>query len=403
MQLIHIAAFTTAALLARLAGGGRWRNPIILIGSLIALFWLQPATPIRNLDFWFPLATFGLTALVWTVTRPAGTRPARADWIVLAGGLALILAVSLSRYAGPLCCLTASRPPQPWLVAPALLVVGLLGFAIVRFVSGRKPAALIAVLLLIGLLIVLKLDPLTRAASALLRGLMEQSVEQASALDIRWLGISYVAFRLIHVLRDYQGDRLPDLRLSEFVSYVLFFPALTAGPIDRADRFVAEYRQPLPLTWDTVYQAGSRIVIGLFKKYALADTLALIALDDMRAAQTHSTLWLWVMLYGFTFRIYLDFAGYSDITIGLGRLHGITWNSLIWGAWQGIGLFAHTRWAARQRARATAPVGASSSGRLRRVVNVLLTFHFFLLSAVWFALSSPAASWDVYLRLFGVK
>jgi alginate O-acetyltransferase complex protein AlgI len=61
----------------------------------------------------------------------------------------------------------------------------------------------------------------------------------------------------------------------------------------------------------------------LFKKFVIADALALIALNDMLATQVNSTGWMWVHLYAYAFQIYFDFSGYTDIAIGIGRLVGI--------------------------------------------------------------------------------
>jgi alginate O-acetyltransferase complex protein AlgI len=63
-----------------------------------------------------------------------------------------------------------------------------------------------------------------------------------------------------------------------------------------------------------------RILIGMFKKFVLADSLALLALSPQNAGQTSSTFWMWVLLISYTLRIYFDFSGYTDIAIGLGRL-----------------------------------------------------------------------------------
>jgi D-alanyl-lipoteichoic acid acyltransferase DltB (MBOAT superfamily) len=64
-------------------------------------------------------------------------------------------------------------------------------------------------------------------------------------------------------------------------------------------------------------------VLGLFKKFAVADALAMIALNSANALQVRSAGWAWVLLYAFAFQIYFDFSGYTDIAIGLGRLLGI--------------------------------------------------------------------------------
>jgi D-alanyl-lipoteichoic acid acyltransferase DltB (MBOAT superfamily) len=151
-----------------------------------------------------------------------------------------------------------------------------------------------------------------------------QSADLASALDIRWLGFSYIAFRLIHTLRDRMTGRLPDCSLREFVTYAVFFPAVTAGPIDRVERFVKELRsQPVRLS-DSVLPGGERLLAGIFKKFVLADGLAILALNAVNAGQVSGAGWTWLLLYAYSFRIYFDFSGYTDIALGLGRWAGIT-------------------------------------------------------------------------------
>jgi D-alanyl-lipoteichoic acid acyltransferase DltB (MBOAT superfamily) len=67
---------------------------------------------------------------------------------------------------------------------------------------------------------------------------------------------------------------------------------------------------------------SQRIIIGVFKKFVLADSLAIIALNAQNAGQVNSTFWMWVLLYAYTLRIYFDFSGYTDIALGLGRIMG---------------------------------------------------------------------------------
>jgi alginate O-acetyltransferase complex protein AlgI len=68
--------------------------------------------------------------------------------------------------------------------------------------------------------------------------------------------------------------------------------------------------------------AGQRIVIGLFKKFVIADSLALFALNASNASQVDGWPWAWILLYAFSLQIYFDFSGYTDIAIGLGHLMG---------------------------------------------------------------------------------
>jgi len=149
----------------------------------------------------------------------------------------------------------------------------------------------------------------------------------AGVIDLNWLGFSYVAFRLIHTLRDRQSGILPVLSLREYVTYVIFFPSFIAGPIDRAERFTTDFRAlPALVPGDPsrFTLAATRIGIGLFKKFVIADTLAQgMALDAVNVQQTTTTAGLWLLLYGYAFRLYFDFGGYTDIAIGIGILFGI--------------------------------------------------------------------------------
>jgi D-alanyl-lipoteichoic acid acyltransferase DltB (MBOAT superfamily) len=178
-------------------------------------------------------------------------------------------------------------------------------------------------LLVAGLFIVFKTEALAAGASQLWRGLTGQDTTLAGMADLNWLGFSYVAFRLIHTLRDRQTGNLPSLSLREYITYVIFFPAYTAGPIDRAERFAKDLRQPFALSAAEVTGGLARIAGGVFKKFVLADTLAIFALSGTNAAQITSTRWAWVLLYAYAFRLYLDFGGYTDIAIGIGRLCGV--------------------------------------------------------------------------------
>ncbi len=357
---------------------GRTRPWLLYIGSLIAIYLLQPTLPIRFSDFLLPTATLTLTAAFWWWSRAPGQRATREDALALALMIAVILGLSLFRFVDAEYRLTPSRPPDP-----LALLIGLSGLLVVvlslsafslRLRKGLQthqaaakaplqqsdsntpsssmqegvrgsigtPLAFnlsLLILLIVALFIALKTEPIATVLSGLWRGLTGQDVTLASALDLNWLGFSYVAFRLIHTLRDRLTGLLPVLTLREYATYVLFFPAYTAGPIDRAERFIGDLRTVssfrLPASgsdgfpnWQLVtgnwQPAFSRILLGLFKKFVLADSLASgLALNAVNAEQITSVGWAWVLLYGYALRLFFDFSGYTDIAIGLGLLFGI--------------------------------------------------------------------------------
>ena len=200
---------------------------------------------------------------------------------------------------------------------------GLTLLAVPRLTKFSASFLTVGLILTIGLFLLIKIPPLTYWLVYFLRSLTGQYVYAARITDFRWLGFSYVAFRIIHTLRDRQMGRLPAVDLTEYVTYVIFFPAFTAGPIDRIERFVKDLRKPSALGNDELLIAGRRFMIGLFKKFVVADALALIALNDTNALQVKSAGWMWIVLYAYAFQIYFDFSGYTDIALGIARLLGI--------------------------------------------------------------------------------
>ncbi len=311
------------------------RNPLLLILSTGVIFWLQPALPIRGLDFWLPVATLSLVVMGWVVTSKPEERNSRASLIT--GGMvaATVLAIALTRYFGMLGVFTPSRPPQTTVVVIVLAVIIFLvcmGYVITKMgglrtrpyktiIPGSFPYV-VAIVMLLGVLVALKLPVLTAWLSGVLRQWSGQSRELASALDLRWLGFSYIAFRLVHTLRDRQNGRLPAMALDEYFIYMLFFPAISAGPIDRSERFIKDLRQPFIPSADALGGASKRLILGLLKKFVAADLLAMIALNAANAAQVNSTGWAWVLVYAYTLQIFFDFSGYTDIAIGMGLLMG---------------------------------------------------------------------------------
>jgi D-alanyl-lipoteichoic acid acyltransferase DltB (MBOAT superfamily) len=124
------------------------------------------------------------------------------------------------------------------------------------------------------------------------------------------------------VIRDFQNKRYQPSNLCIFFNYVLFFPALIAGPIDRIEHFENEINKKSEKSQDFIY-GGKRLIVGLIKKFVIADTLVLIALNSDNALLVKSPVWLWVMLITYAWMIYYDFSGYTDIALGLSACIGI--------------------------------------------------------------------------------
>lgn len=321
MTLPLIAIFGALTFLAALFLSDRIRGLFLFTLSLLAVYALQPALPIRYLDFWLPTAALGLVTIFWISLTPRESRFTRENGLSAAWMSALVLTLALTRFLPSASSLTASTPPRLELVFAAILLVAALAALTGRVHFGWVHA--VGLVTLIVLLAILKSPEASLWLARTLRLANGQSAETASSFDIRWLGISYIIFRIIHTLRERQLGTLPVVSLREYVTYIFFYPALTAGPIDRLERFVKDLRaawKPAQEDWIVVVQ---RIGLGLFKKFVLADSLALMALNTQNAVQIKSSGWAWILLYAFTLQIYLDFSGYTDIAIGMARMVGI--------------------------------------------------------------------------------
>jgi D-alanyl-lipoteichoic acid acyltransferase DltB (MBOAT superfamily) len=324
MTLTYILIFAAVALFLGLVMRNRWRVYLLMGISALAVYLLQPALPIRSLDFWLPTITLLLTVLTWLLTIPSDKLRERNNLVALAILFGNVVFADLTRYLGLGWTLSATLPPKVEALAVFIALAGLL-LVVVAFFKRLSPAFLLTagIVLLIGIFIILKVPSLATAVSGVIRYALGRSSANAAATDLRWLGFSYIAFRLLHTIRDRQTGRLPVVSLPEYVTYVIFFPALTAGPIDRIERFIQDLRRhPISLSAEDLSIAGKRLMVGLFKKFVLADSLAFIALNSVNALQTRTAGWMWVLLYAYTFQILFDFSGYTDIAIGIGGFLG---------------------------------------------------------------------------------
>jgi alginate O-acetyltransferase complex protein AlgI len=332
MDLTQIAIFCFGALAYNFVLPARFRQWGLMIASILAIYWLQPNLAIPFLDFALPTVTIVLTVMGWYLTRPSAenedskiTSLSRPNWVTFIATLALILGVSATRYLAPELRLT-SRPPDIWIVAIVLGVLAVVTWGALRATGQNKRWLPIGMLVIIVIFVITKSEFLATELSRFLRSTSGRDTSLASAIDVGWLGFSYVAFRIIHTLRDRQTGLLPDLDLREYLTYVIFFPSFTAGPIDRAERFIKDFRA-LPdikgIDSERIVTGSTRIAVGMFKKFVIADTIAIFALNVTSANQAVSTPALWVLLYGYAFRLFFDFSGYSDIAIGVGILFSI--------------------------------------------------------------------------------
>jgi D-alanyl-lipoteichoic acid acyltransferase DltB (MBOAT superfamily) len=329
MSLLQIGIFCAVALLIRAIGLFKkdWTSYVrqwsLMVASLLAIYWLQPANSVRYMDFWLPTVIIGIVVLQWALLVNKDARQNRQNLITAIVIVGLILIVAATRMLSFRGILTATRPPQFWqsLIFVALMSVA---YGLIWWRGKSTPTQKFwgAIAFLVAILVVMKTPFLVEKTSVGLRTLLNQSPDMATSTDLRWFGLSYIVFRLIATIFDKRNHQLNEISLQEYFIYVFFFPTLTAGPIDRINRFKKEISLPNSLFTQDLLIAGKRIFIGMFKKFVIADTLALVALNNNNVMQIENRFWMLIVLYAYTFQILFDFSGYTDIVLGIGKLMG---------------------------------------------------------------------------------
>ena len=140
------------------------------------------------------------------------------------------------------------------------------------------------------------------------------------------LGVSFIVFeKITYVVDLYRGRAAPAASLLDYCNYVLLFPKLLAGPIIKYHDIAGQLARPSH-RFEDVRDGAIRFIHGLAKKVLLADTFSTVVDQTFQltstAPQTLDPGTAWLGLTCFTLQIYFDFAGYSDMAIGLGRILG---------------------------------------------------------------------------------
>ena len=193
------------------------------------------------------------------------------------------------------------------------------------------------------------------------------------------IGISFYTFQAISYTVDvYRGkyDGHPDFL--EFCFYLSFFPLLLAGPITRAGRFLPQIRRAEPATRHELRLGLWLIVLGLLKKGVLADYLAVYNNLAFDSPASYSGYELLMAAVGYTMQIYLDFSGYSDLSIGIASLMGFRLDDNFLFPYRSVNLTEfwrrwHISLSTWFRDYVYIPLGGNRKGKARTLVNNFLT------------------------------
>ena len=228
------------------------------------------------------------------------------------------------------------------------------------------------------------------------------------------VGISFYTFQALSYSIDVYRQKIePTKDIIAFFAFIAFFPQLVAGPIERATNLLPQFLQNRKFSYDQATDGMRQILWGLFKKIVVADNCATYV-DQVWATydtQTGSTLLLAAVL--FTFQIYGDFSGYSDIAIGTAKLFGIklmrNFNNPyfsrdiaeFWRRWH-ISLTTWFRdyvYIPLGGSRPEIPAHIQNPDRYKKWIIVRNTFVIFLLSGFWHGANWTFIAWGAYHAL----
>ena len=210
---------------------------------------------------------------------------------------------------------------------------------------------------------------------------------EASRLDIILpVGISFYTFQTLSYSIDvYKRDLEPTNNIIAFFAFVTFFPQLVAGPIERATSLLPQFYKKRSFDYSKAVDGLRQILWGLFKKVVIADNCARFANQIFNNSADYNGSTLVIGALFFTFQIYGDFSGYSDIAIGTSRLFGFNLKknfsfpyfsrdiAEFWRRW-------HISLSTWFRDYLYIPLGGSRGGLFMKIRN---TFIIFIVSGFW--------------------
>ncbi|HJZ90489.1 MAG TPA: MBOAT family O-acyltransferase [Gemmataceae bacterium] len=217
------------------------------------------------------------------------------------------------------------------------------------------------------------------------------------------IGISFYTFEAISYTVDvYRGRIRAERRLDHFLLFILFFPHLVAGPIVRARDFLPQVYRPKCLTWPRMAVGGRLILLGVFKKLAIADRMALLADPVFVDPGRFESGVVWLAAVAYAIQVYCDFSGYSDIALGTARLLGyrlaVNFNlpfaavnmADLWRRW-------HISLSTWIRDYVFFPLGGSRGSEWRTAFNLLLAMT---LCGLWHGAAWTFVAWGTLNGVF---
>ncbi len=218
------------------------------------------------------------------------------------------------------------------------------------------------------------------------------------------LGISYYSFKILSYLIDIYWKKRDSGAFSCYAAYILFFPQLLCGPIVRSERMMEEMQAGPVYRSDLCLQGFVQILSGLFKKVVIADRLGSYVDTVFANPAGYPSLALLMGAFFFSIQLYCDFAGYSEIAVGVTNLFGLECENnfarpyfalnvrQFWRRW-------HISLSSWLRDYIYIPSGGGRVSRVKRARNVMITF---LVCGMWHGSQAHYLLWGMYHGLLNI-
>lgn len=218
------------------------------------------------------------------------------------------------------------------------------------------------------------------------------------------LGISFFTFQQIMYLVNVHNEKINELSLIDYLAYILYFPKLIMGPLMEPTDFISQINDSAlkKMDWDNVACGLKTFSYGLFKKLILADTFAAAVTWGFSNIESATSMDLILVMLAYTFEIYFDFSGYSDMAVGVSLMLNIklpmNFNSPykalsiadFWKRWHMSLTGFFTRYI-------YIPLGGNRKGTVRTYINILIVF---LVSGFWHGANWTFVLWGVLHGVF---
>lgn len=272
-------------------------------------------------------------------------------------------------------------------------------FCLERFDADHRKLWLgLSVIVNLGLLCVFKYFNFFAESLSDLAGLAGIELSYTTLAIVLPVGISFYTFQTMSYTIDVYRKKLePSRKIIEVSAYIAFFPQLVAGPIERGSQLLPQFFSRRVINFEGIRTGSYLFLWGMFKKAVVADNLAGIADPVFSNPAAYSSGELVVALLAFTFQIYCDFSGYSDMARGVARMMGfnlmVNFNvpyvsktpSEFWRRW-------HISLSSWLRDYLYIPLGGNRGGEFKTYRNLFLTM---LLGGLWHGASWTFVLWGV--------